>query len=91
MVDEDDSDLDGEFDFSVLKDLWKRIKSFKIPKGIELFDYAVLVQLVIFVIWSLKFHHKYEYVIVYFSTVGFIGWWLIRIVFSPQHFNNKDL
>jgi hypothetical protein len=84
------AEVDEKFDFSVLKDLWKRIKSFKMPKGIELFDYLIMVQLVCFIIWSLKFHHKYEMVIVYFSAIGFIGWWLIRIVFSKQHFNNQN-
>lgn len=78
MVDEEINERD---DFEPIVNFFKK---FKMPKGIEWLDYLVLIQLVAFIIWSIKSHHKYEMVIVYFSAVVFIGWWLMRIVFAPQ-------
>lgn len=68
-----------EAGFDEIINFFKKLKK---PQGIELFDYFMTIQLVGFIIWSLKVYHKYEMVIVYFSAIAFIGWWLFRIVFA---------
>lgn len=52
---------------------------------IEILDYLVLIQLVGCLIFSITKFHKYELVIVYFSAILFISYWLIRIVFSKKY------
>lgn len=50
-------------------------------KKIDFLDYFILLQLVISILYSVFTYNRYELVIVYFSTITFISYWLIRIVF----------
>jgi hypothetical protein len=52
---------------------------------IEYLDYSILFQLVISILYSIFSYNKYELIIVYFSAVLFISYWLTRIVFSNKY------
>lgn len=51
-------------------------------KKIEYLDYSIVIQLVLAILYSVFFYNKYEQIIVFFSAIIFISYWLIRIVFT---------
>lgn len=68
-----------------LEELKKKIKKIRMPRGIEWIDSFMTLQLVATILTSFRLHNNYTPVIVYFSAVLFIGYWLIRIVFNPKN------
>jgi hypothetical protein len=72
-----------------LEELKKKIKKIRMPKGIEWLDCIITLQLIIIIIIHVKINNNYAPVIVYFSAVVFIGYWLIRIVFNPNVIKNN--
>ena len=73
-----------EDDSPMFENIGKGLKKLKKPKGIEWFDYGILIQLVVILFWSFTHHIPYENVVVYASAASFFSYWLIRIVFNPK-------
>lgn len=53
------------------------------------FDFAVLLQLVVFLLLYFYSNNSYKSVILYFSFMIFFCYWMIKIVFSKEVINKK--
>jgi len=53
----------------------------------NILDYLILVQLIISILFVIISHNKYEYIVLYFSFVIFLGYWLIKGVFNKEAYN----
>jgi len=51
----------------------------------SLIDYLVLIQLILSILFLITFHNKYEGIIVYFSIMIFISYWIIKIIFNKKY------
>ncbi len=47
-------------------------------------DYAITAQLVIFLLIKIFLYNKYENLMVYFSCIVFVSYWIIRICWNPE-------
>jgi hypothetical protein len=50
-----------------------------------LIDYFILIQLILSILFLIIFHSKYEGIIVYFSIMIFISYWIIKIIFNKKY------
>lgn len=50
----------------------------------EFLDYSICGQLVLSILFFILFQNKFKGVIVYFSLVIFISYWLIKVVFKKD-------
>lgn len=53
-------------------------------------DSLVLIQFIGFLVFFFASHNPYKSVMLYFSFMTFFCYWLIKIVFSKDAFQNKD-
>jgi hypothetical protein len=51
----------------------------------DFIDYFIVVQLVLSILFLVLFHNKFEGVIVYFSVILFIGYWMLKIIFNKKY------
>lgn len=56
----------------------------------KFFDYFIVIQLVAAILYFAVGHNKYEGVIVYFSAIIFVAYWIIKIIFSKACNKNKE-
>jgi hypothetical protein len=50
-----------------------------------LIDYFILIQLILSILFLIIFHSKYEGIIVYFSIMIFISYWIIQVIFNKKY------
>jgi|GEM_PF-5764049 hypothetical protein len=50
-----------------------------------LIDYFILIQLILSILFLIIFHSKYEGIIVYFSIMIFISYWIIKVIFNKKY------
>lgn len=50
-----------------------------------LIDYFILIQLILSILFLILFHSKYEGIIVYFSIMIFISYWIIQVIFNKKY------
>ena len=56
----------------------------------DVIDFLSFIPFFVAVIYSIFFYNKYELVIVYFSCIFWISYWMIRLIFSPNYMKNAD-
>jgi hypothetical protein len=54
----------------------------------NIIDYLIFIPLIGSVIFLILGHNKYEGILVYFSTIIFLGYWMLKIIFSPKFKEN---
>lgn len=50
-----------------------------------LIDYSILLQLILCISFLIIFHNKYEGIVVYFSIMIFISYWIIKVIFNKKY------
>ncbi len=50
-----------------------------------LIDYFILIQLILSILFLIIFHSRYEGIIVYFSIMIFISYWIIKVIFNKKY------
>jgi hypothetical protein len=50
-----------------------------------LIDYFILLQLILSILFLVIFHNKYEGIVVYFSIMIFISYWIIKVIFNKKY------
>jgi hypothetical protein len=54
----------------------------------DIIDYLIVAQLIFSILFFILGHWRYEGVLVYFSIIIFISYWMLKIIFNKKY---KDM